>query len=163
LLLLQDAFLSNASLTTLDVQGDIGMHGLDDLAMLFQAIAASPKLRTLCLDIKVRSVTVKPQKLSQLFANALKDCSSQSLERVTLKCNNTAPNPKMWNRHVGIILQFNHERRFFLQSAGDSDKHKLLLALMLAKRTNNHHYRYWLVRCYAGDLPRGESNVQLAE
>jgi hypothetical protein len=148
------SFQSNQSLEELHNCDDIeNFHALE---LFLQAIASAPKLRTLRLenhndgsDSEVEHMS--PQKVSEMFASALKECKNSSLEvflgtfTVTHKllCDET-----VWNREVVPIFEFNRERHLFREHSNSF--------LVLADRTDNHHLRFWLVRQYAGGLRRKE-------
>jgi hypothetical protein len=149
------ALASNVALEVLCISGGLVLQN-HDLSLLFQGIAAAPKLRHLRLDITVRDRNVLQQELSELFADALKYCKNSSLENVTLRCNFLEPDNKIWKREAAPILNFNHERRVY-QEKLRAEGQLLIRALVQAEKTDNHHLRYWLVRNHADSLPRGES------
>jgi hypothetical protein len=65
---------------------------------------------------------------------------------------------KIWKQEVLPILNFHIERRLFRENANIRSESELLFqALLVAEETDNHHYRFWLVRKHVGHLPRGES------
>jgi hypothetical protein len=93
-----------------------------------------------------------------MLATALIDCQKNSLEKIHMLAYTifACGRKNFWNQELAQILQFNRERRLFLENASScSDGKQLLQALVLAKNANNHHLRFWLVRNHAGDLSRG--------
>jgi hypothetical protein len=99
-----------------------------------------------------------------MFARALKKCKNTSLEVFvgtfsagrSLLCDET-----VWNREVLPIFDFNRERRLYRETASSyAEGEQLLRALLLAERTDNHHFRFWLVRNHAGDLRWGVRELQ---
>jgi hypothetical protein len=64
----------------------------------------------------------------------------------------------IWFQELNRITEFNRVRRCYRDYASFSSGGKQLIqALMFAEKTDNHHFRFWLVRNHVGDLPRGES------
>jgi hypothetical protein len=161
------AFQSNQNLEQLLIFGVLFIQ-VDQLKMLLHGIASAPKLRTLSLTLlwPVSEVQeVRPQEISEMLANALKECKNSSLEGfedVFSVGQYHSWGEESWDREVAPIFEFNRERRLFRENACSfSNGEQLLRALVLADRTDNHHLRYWLVRDHAGDLrPRESEQAQ---
>jgi hypothetical protein len=151
--IIKAAFQSNQGLEELCIGGTVGIEQLDVLALLFQAIAAAPNLRT--LQLRTRGM-YSPQEQCEAFAMALKDSKNSTLESVDFMnlCSEIS-----WIREVAPILKFNSERRRFEKFvSGCSEEERLLQAVtMLADNTNNRHLCYWLLRNHAGALQRGKT------
>jgi hypothetical protein len=167
---IKSAFQSNWSLEELYIHNELYIEHGRKLELLLQGIASAPKLRTLslklfefdefgCSDLESEGVVLSPQELRYMFARTLKECKNSSLEVFvgnfvigpTLSCDK-----KIWNREVVPIFEFNHEGRLFLENASSfAEGEQLLRALVHAERTDNHHFRFWLVRNHAGDLRCG--------
>jgi hypothetical protein len=130
----------------------------EDLKLLLRGIALVSKLRTLSLELKGSADVVSAQQQSEMFAAALKECYNHSLEvfQGTFcvgkdnKCDK-----ELWDREVAPIFQFNYVRRNFQETAASgitTTTQLLLQALETAEDAGNHHFRFWLLRNYAGDL-----------
>jgi hypothetical protein len=76
---IKNALESNQGLESLKIINGIDIQALNDLKILFQGIAAAPKLRTLELE---HMGAVSTHQQSEMLATALIDCQNNSLEEV---------------------------------------------------------------------------------
>jgi hypothetical protein len=121
----------------------------DELMLLYQGIAAAPKLHTVELNIDIYSINscVSPRQHTKMFANALMNSENNTLVYVDELSLFKYRDEEVWCREVLPILQFNYHRRLFQEnSIGFPDDEQLIQALMLAEFKGNHHFRFWLVR-----------------
>jgi hypothetical protein len=153
---IKEACESNQSLETLFIDTGPCIRQTEDLKLLFQGIAATPKLRSLHFNLPDATSrhALSPRQMSEMFASALKDCQNSSLESVkTFFIGSNCRYNEIWNREVIPILQFNRERRRFDENTmGRTHNERLTRALRMAKRTDNHHLLFWLVRNHTGNI-----------
>jgi hypothetical protein len=123
--------------------------------LLFQGIAAASKLRTLKLDFSDDDApAVSPQEQIELFAKALLECKNNTLEEVDCVLN-SALHGDTWKYTVVPILDFNRERRLFLEDVARNSRTRPDLferALVYAEENDNNHLRFWLVHRYSNAL-----------
>jgi hypothetical protein len=165
------AFECNRSLEELYISGSVFIRGANELNLLFQGIAAAPRLRKLHLQLCKLHVGASPTQTQQsaMFSRALIDCHNNTLEGIS----DLSIGPKnwnlwdrvIWNRDFNPIIDFNRERRMFLEITKTYSRVKriqlLLEVLRTAVKANNHHYSYWLIRNHAADLClRGTGRTQ---
>jgi hypothetical protein len=164
------AFESNQGLEELYISSVFRIKSSVDLTLLFEGIAAAPKLRILNLELW-NDCWDGGYVICELFARALTDSKNKSLEKVNVwsfdydhwnkeGCRDEEEEicKKIWKQKVLPILNFNSERRLFRENANSrSEGDQLFQALLLAEETDNHHFRFWLVRNYVDRLPRGGS------
>jgi hypothetical protein len=154
-LAIKAAFEANQGLEQL-VFKSVTVEKPQDLALILQGLASAPKLRTLSLHVSCAAVL--PRAFCEMFADALKLCKNESLERFVCWRKLHSTTKDLWNQEVNPILLFNRERRCFKANVRScTDGKQLIRALMFAEATDNHHFRYCVVRNYAGDLQRRES------
>jgi hypothetical protein len=161
------ALETNRNLKELYIFGGLHFKEPNEITLLFQWIAAAPKLRTPSLELYVTDASarkVSPQELSESFASALKHCCNSSLESVPVfYCSGVTWDNVIWNREVIPIFNFNQHRRLYKETlrtcSSEGHGKQLIRALLHAQDTNNHHFRFWLVRHHANALqfPHWES------
>jgi hypothetical protein len=114
------AFESNQGLEILSIKRGIIFETLDDFKLLFQGIAAAPKLQQLCLVLRSASAAneaMKGNEICRMLANALKDCQNTSLESVSINWRGYEfRDDKIWNSEVIPIVEFNRVRRLFQEN-----------------------------------------------
>jgi hypothetical protein len=109
--MIKAAFMANQGLEDLRISGDIGIHTNIDVWMLFQDIAAAPKIRKLSLDLEGVQMSFREQNL--MLANALQICENNTLERFHYLdcefhcCNEAALHPELMS-----ILRLNRATSF---------------------------------------------------
>jgi hypothetical protein len=119
----------------------------NEIALLFEGIAAAPKLRMLNLELfltddEASPAVVSSQEVSETFANALKFCNNSSPESVPVfDCGGASSDYAIWYREVDPILKFNNVRRLYKDNQRNCSIRKVTgnnsfeLSRMLKKRT----------------------------
>jgi hypothetical protein len=172
---IQSALESEPELQELEIHHGFVKQQPDHLKLLFQWIAAAPKLRSLKVDFGVKkeaagtaaAVTVSPVEIARMIANALLESNNTTLESVHTFGKYFFKGKEQWNADLLPLLQFNRFRRLLRKekrtsssnSLGKQEQLEQDLALVAETSTKsaitNPHILYWLVRNHAGSLRSG--------
>jgi hypothetical protein len=152
------AFEANQGLEELYIDNKIIFSQPRELTLFLQGIAAAPKLRK--FGVRIKHDTYSSLDICKMFAKALKDRKNNSLEVVTVLVFFNPLSTEFWNREVIPILHFNRERRRFQENRKRlTHEERLVRALEFTQSTDNHHFRFWLVRNHAGYLKNEQAQI----